>query len=257
MDFQKEVLEKSQEHPIVVDFWAPWCGPCQFLGPIIEELADNAAGKWELVKVNTDDNPDLMIQYGVRGIPAVKMFHKGEILAEFSGALPKYQIEKWLEEYLPDKRKELLDSFRERITEDGVSGEIESFVDENPDLTEGRILLARSIIFSDPKRARELVSQINMGEKHFEQAQDVASIVDLLTCELSDKSTISKKIGEARKAIQTDTEKALQTLIEAVALDRKYCEEIARKATIALFNLLGPQHELTLKYRRKFDMSLY
>ncbi|MEQ8810911.1 MAG: thioredoxin, partial [Imperialibacter sp.] len=96
MDFDKEVIAKSKDVPVVVDFWAPWCGPCQFLGPIIEELADEANGTWALVKVNSDENQHLSAEYGIKGIPAVKMFHKGEVVAEFTGALPKHEIQKWL-----------------------------------------------------------------------------------------------------------------------------------------------------------------
>ncbi len=105
MDFQKEVIEKSEKLPVVVDFWAPWCEPCKVLGPIIEELAQVNQENWSLVKVNSDEQPDLSAQYKVKGIPAVKMFHQREVIAGFTGALPKVHIENWLQEHLPDDRK--------------------------------------------------------------------------------------------------------------------------------------------------------
>ncbi|QXD16127.1 thioredoxin [Rhodocaloribacter litoris] len=99
--FQKEVLDKSRQKPVLVDFWAPWCGPCRVLGPTLEKLARESKGKWRLVKVNTDRHPELSMRYGVRGIPAVKLFVDGEVRGEFVGALPEPAIRRWLDEHLP------------------------------------------------------------------------------------------------------------------------------------------------------------
>jgi putative thioredoxin len=101
--FQTEVLDKSHEKPVVVDFWAPWCGPCRVLGPTIDRLARESQGRWRLVKVNSDKHPDLVRRYGVRGIPAVKLFHGGDVVAEFTGALPEPAISRWLDEHLPER----------------------------------------------------------------------------------------------------------------------------------------------------------
>jgi putative thioredoxin len=95
--FQKEVLDKSREKPVVVDFWAPWCGPCRILGPTLEKLARQNKGKWRLVKINSDRQPELARRYGVRGIPAVKLFVDGDVVDEFVGALPEHQVKAWLE----------------------------------------------------------------------------------------------------------------------------------------------------------------
>lgn len=100
--FQKEVLDKSRDKPVLVDFWAEWCAPCHVLSPILEKLARDSKGAWRLVKINSDRQPDLSRRYSVRGIPAVKLFVNGDVAAEFVGALPEHAVRSWLDDHLPE-----------------------------------------------------------------------------------------------------------------------------------------------------------
>lgn len=101
IDFQKDVIEASEHSPILVDFWAEWCGPCHMLSPTLEKLAEEAGEDWVLVKVNTELQPDIAMEYSIRSIPNVKMFYKGEISSEFVGALPESDVVQYLDQNLP------------------------------------------------------------------------------------------------------------------------------------------------------------
>ena len=106
IDFQSDVIEASKTTPVLVDFWAEWCGPCVQLSPTLEKLAEEAGDSWTLLKVNTESQPELAAEYGIRSIPYVKLFVNGEISGEFIGALPEEEIKRWLESNIPDQGNE-------------------------------------------------------------------------------------------------------------------------------------------------------
>lgn len=260
--FQEKVIKRSQDIPVVVDFWAPWCGPCQFLGPVIEGLAEEANGQWELVKVNTDENRALGQQYQIMSIPAVKMFHRGEIIADFNGALPKHQIQQWLSEYLPDPRKDLLEDIKNQLqdSEKGAQAmqSLRKLVQNAPDLIEARLLLAFETVYHNPHESETLISDIKVGHKLHEQAEDIRSLVDLMSCQLGTSEKINTDIKQARALLQQrNYEAALERLINSIMLDKSYCNEVARRASIALFHRLGESSAITKKFRPRFSMALY
>lgn len=260
-EFQAQVIEKSQETPVVVDFWAPWCGPCRVLGPVIEELALEANGTWELVKVNTEESEALSRQYQIMSIPAVKMFHRGEVIAEFMGALPRTQIERWLEEFLPDERKGSLEEMSRLLAEgnpEKAIGMLRNFVAENPEMVEGRVMLAKALVFQAPDEALDLVHHIREGDKYFEDAHDIGSLAELMQLTEEGHPKVLEKIEAARAALQgADFDTGLDALIQSIMMDKSYGGEVARRASIAIFHLLGETHPISKKHRPLFGMALY
>lgn len=258
--FHEEVLEHSYAQPVVVDYWAPWCGPCRTLGPVIESVASEAEGAWKLVKVNIDDYPDLAAQEKVRGIPAVKMYHRGEKIGEFMGSLPKNEILQWLNQNLPNERTNEFLEIRIKLETNYSVGllELGDFVEQNPDMLEAHLLLAKEIVLEDGERAAKLVEEIRIGHDLFDDAEDIRIVSKLMTVSLEEKFPVVGRLLSARKFAEgNDLGTALQFLLEAVRMDKSYQNDLPRRATIAFFHLLGKDHELTKKYRREFDMALY
>jgi len=260
MNFETDVLAKSDIVPVVVDFWAPWCGPCRVLGPVIEELAGKAAGEWELVKINTDEDQQTSAQYGIRGIPAVKMFFKGNVIAEFTGALPRHDIQKWLNQYLPSEEKQQLAEIKEALQRSNPKAIVllEAFVMDYPASDEGKILLAGQVLWSNAKKATELTANVQDRNKYFEELKRIEVLAGFVLNDLKGSEPVVLKLKAAQRALQNnDKEEGVGLLIEAVSLDKNYLDELPRQVAVAFFQLEGQFSELAKKYRRKFDMALY
>lgn len=264
-DFTKDVIEKSYEMPVMVDFWAEWCGPCKVLGPVLEELAKQQKDKWVLVKLDTEQHQELSIKYGIRSIPNVKLFIDGEVKDEFVGALPKNAIEKWLEKAIPSKFANQLKDAENLLVEgetEKAKRLLQEIVTEEPSNLQAKILLARGIFFSEPQIALELVSAIEPGSDYFEAADAIKTLVNLIN-QSNKENNLSENAAKedyiiAVESLQSqDYGQALEQFIKVMAMDRSFDDDGARKACIAIFKFLGENSEVTKKYRSAFSSALY
>lgn len=264
-DFQSDVLETSAEQPVLVDFWAPWCGPCRQLSPVLESLAE-ATDDWTLAKVNVDDNQEAAQAYGVRGIPAVKLFSDGEVVAEFTGAKPEHTVKKWLEEHLPSEETTRIEEARTAL-EAGNHEEAEHLLwpilEDDPDHDEAQVLMARALAFKDPTRAEALAEAANVADPSLRQVRDGVQTIARLLSLADDPSALPENgvkntyLDGIQALADQDFDAALDHFIDVVRTDRDYDDDGARKACVALFTLLGEDHPATQAHRRTFDMALY
>jgi putative thioredoxin len=265
LDFQADVVEASRTRPVLVDFWAPWCGPCRVLGPTLDRLAAEAGDRWKLVKVNTDEHPALMQQFGIRGIPAVKLFAHGQVIDEFTGALPDYAVRQWLEKALPSENKKRLDAARRALDEDHDPASAEPILREilagEPEMPEARVLLARIIALRDPGEAERLVDTAAFAGPSAVQVQEavrtIARLHGLDPGDLPDDPAREPYLGAVAALRQGTLDEALQGFIDALSRHRDFDDDGPRKACVAIFTLLGEQHELVKKHSRAFGMALW
>jgi len=241
-DFKKEVLDRSYETPVLVDFWAEWCGPCRILGPILERLAREANGLWQLAKVNTEEHPEVAREYGIRSIPNVKLFVDGKVAGEFVGALPEAMVRQWLKKFVPGRYQKQLAQAEQLLAQgenDRAEKILENILHSDPQNVEGRILLARTILFREPQQAARLVENID-EPRHSDMIEAVRTVARLASLHLDPDALPASDVRE--------------TYREAI---RALLADGSRKACIAIFKLLGEEHEITKDYRREFSSALY
>ena len=281
-NFEEVVLKGSTERTIVVDFWAPWCGPCKTLGPILEDVVSTMGPGVALAKVNVDDNQDLAMAFRVQGIPAVKIVKDGQLADEFTGALPREQIVELLQRHVPDAPPsedevagDLVEAGRNRIDTGDLAGAASLFeqaLQTDDDNYAAWIGLARvRLLENNFDQVGELVAKIEQGTIEYDQGQALLKHVEFH--ELCEKAGGHHASAERLLAGSADLEghyqygccaaangdyaTALKEWFGVIEEDRNFLDGAAKDAMVSVFHLLGRHHPVVEDYPKRLYRLLY
>ncbi|MGO9444579.1 MAG: tetratricopeptide repeat protein [Thiobacillaceae bacterium] len=273
-DFERQVNEESRNRPVVLDFWAPWCGPCRSLKPILEQLAEEYNGKFLLAKINADENQELSSRFGVRGIPAVKAIVNGEVVNEFSGALPEPAVREWLEKLIPSKSDELRADAATKLASGDAIGALQilteaSKLDPQNEWTRLDAADVLAHLGENGEAQRLLESLVGEAASSAKAAQLKARLAIVAGAEgEADEHALLARIAanendlDARLILAKyyaavgSYPEAFAQLLEIVRRDRGFQDDIGRKTMLDLFTLLGAD-PLVAEYRRTLARILY
>lgn len=276
-NFAQVVIQNSHQLPVLVDFWADWCQPCQMLMPVLAKLADEYQGAFILVKVNSDENQELAAQFGVRSLPTVKLFKGGEVVDEFMGALPEEEIRKFINKH----RTRQTEPYRQQALAMQQAGDLDGAVDlmsqvihHEPDFyeatlelasmllaqgkTEDAAALVESVPESDENAAqlKQLRADIKLARLQSETAGEDTSGLEQKLADNPDDLATMLELARVRLA-QGNAEAALELYLTVMKKDAAFGEGAGRQGLIDTFELLGAANPLVKTYRSKMFSLLY
>ena len=280
--FVQDVIETSHDVPVIVDFWAPWCGPCKQLGPLLEKVVTEANGAVKMVKIDIDQNPNLAQQLRIQSIPAVYAFHHGKPVDAFQGALPESQLREFVDKLTKNSSKQEKSPIDEALEQASALMEAEQFdeaaavysqiVQHAPDSLAAKAGLARcKIENSDLDGARTLVDTLSDEERNDTAFANVHSAL-----ELADKVATVGDLGPLQTAVENnpgdhearynlalalyaggEANASIDELLEIIRQDRSWKEDTARIELLKFFEVLGPTNPATVAGRRKLSSILF
>ncbi len=276
--FRQDVVAESMHQPVLVDFWAPWCGPCKQLTPIIEKAVKAAGGKVKLVKMNIDEHPQIAGQLGIQSIPAVYAFDRGQPVDGFTGALPESQIKAFIERLVGPAAggpEEILAEAAERAKEGDVAGAAELYAavlaDDPENLTAMAALAKLHVDLKDFDGARRFLDMVPAAKASHADVAAARAALDLAEQaeSLGDLGELEQRIAadpadyQARfefalgLAARDSRDAAVDQLLAIFKRERTWNEDAARKQLVQFFEAWGPMDPATLAGRRKLSSLLF
>ena len=279
--FEREVIDSSSDVPVLVDFWAPWCGPCRVLGPMLERLERDYGGRFRLAKVNSDQSPELAAQFRVRSIPYVVAFIDGEPVDAFVGALPESQLREFIDRLLPNPSEAERRKAR-RLADQGQLAEavaaLRAAIALDPNAAPAHLDLAEILLerlpapvdearLSEAERALAAVGAAAQADPRWEALNTrLASLKkaaagpdrrQLQARVEADPADLQARVALAQWHIaRREFEPALAQLIEVVERDRAFADDVGRRTMLAVFDLASQHPELVSQYRRRLAAAL-
>jgi len=271
--FERDVVEASRRVPVLVDFWAPWCGPCRALTPILEKLAGEYQGRIALAKINTDENPEIAARFGVRGIPNVKAFVDGRLVDEFVGAIPESGVRQFIARILPGPSDRLRVEARDAVARgdfDAAEAKLRAALELEPRSTDIGIDLAELLVARQafaaaepfleavPEELRdERTQQLAARIAFWKKSQDLPDLAALRARVTADPTALEARRDLAdRLVIEQDYRGALDELLEVVRRGEGGQREAAREAMVKVFTLATDQPDMVADYRRQLARAL-
>jgi len=277
--FVKDVIEESRRQPVLVDFWAPWCGPCKQLTPVLEKAVKGAKGKAKLVKMNIDEHPSIPGQMGIQSIPAVIAFVNGQPIDGFLGALPESQVTAFIERLIKDRvggeEKDLLKEADAALAEGDATTAADIYAQilaKDATNTQALAGLSRAYVETGAiEQAKQTLALVPQSKQN-----DPAVAAARAALELAEQTKSVGPVGELEQKVAANPldhqarfdlalalngkgqrKEALDHLLEIVRRDRKWNDDGARKQLVQLFDAWGPTDEATIEGRRRLSSILF
>ena len=274
-NFQNLVLENSINKPVLVDFWADWCQPCQTIMPMLAKLAEEYDGKFELAKVNADEEQELAAHFGIKSLPTMKLFYQGQIVDERMGAVPESDVRAMIDKHIVSESDQLVQAAMMAYQQGHTAQALEvlnNALAEDPDNAELKVTIAQIVYGEgDSESAVALLDSLDSEGSNLDAAIKLRAEIKLADqlADLPDLGEIEQRLAQnptdldallqksRHLTAQGDYDNAMECLLTIMRTDRSFEDDAGRTSLLELFDLLGGEHPSVQKYRRKLFTLLH